>query len=187
MRHLDVTYVIRAGGYELSDEWQAALTQVRDAIEAIAGRFIINPEPLGNGVVPIKSAFLTRLENYGWSTAERVNPDRFDAVSFLDDGRFIGLEWETGNISSSHRAMNRFVRAWLGESLAGGILVLPTRRLARFLTDRVGNFEELSRFFAVWEAHVWDRGAIAVIPVEHDGESVDVPRIAKGTDGRALL
>lgn len=171
-----------------------AVAEIRTATAAITwppdgrpGDFVINPARLGNGVVPIKDAFLAQLDSAGWSTAERVNPDRFDAVKFLGDGRYIGTEWETGNISSSHRSMNRFVRAWLGHDLAGGILVLPTRRFAQYLTDRVGNYEELAAYFPVWETHVWDRGAILVMAIEHDAESPDVPRIAKGTDGRALL
>jgi DNA modification methylase len=35
--------------------------------------------------------------------------------------------------------------------------------------------------------NVSKRGILAVIEIEHDRESLDVPRLTKGTDGRALV
>lgn len=199
MKIAGVHYLVRGGRFEESPEWRTALNDVLDAIavvtwppDGIPGQFIIHPQSgkhrqQGNGVRPIKLAFLEALADQGWSTSERQNPDRFDAVSADLGGRFIGMEWETGNISSSHRSINRFVRAWLRGDAWGGILVLPTRHLARYLTDRIGNWEELAEYLPVWNSHVWERGAIAAVAFEQDGESLDVPRIAKSTDGRALL
>ena len=70
--------------------------------------------------------------------------------------------------------------------LAGGVLVLPTRNMYAFLTDRIGNYEELSPYFDLWKALSIDDGVLAIIAVEHDGTDPAVPRIRKGTDGRAL-
>jgi len=70
--------------------------------------------------------------------------------------------------------------------LKGGFLVVPTRRLYRFLTDRVGNEPELQPYFPFWSATPCPEGALEIIVIEHDAESWDVPRILKGTDGRAL-
>ena len=95
-------------------------------------------------------------------------------------------EWETGNVSSSHRAINKIMLGVQDDSLTGGVLVVPTKRLAKYLTDRVGNYEELEPYFRFWRRSC-ERGYLAVIAVEHDNESADVPRISKGTDGRALL
>lgn len=199
MRIAGIHYLVRGGGFENSAQWRSALNDVLDAIAVVTwppdgtpGQFIIHPQSgkrrgEGNGVRPIKTAFLEALNDRGWSTRERANPDRFDAVSPATGGRYVGMEWETGNISSSHRSINRFVRAWLRGDAWGGILVLPTRRLARYLTDRVGNWEELAEYVAVWESHVWSRGAVAAVAFEQDGESLGVPRISKTTDGRALL
>ena len=68
----------------------------------------------------------------------------------------------------------------------GGILVVPSRVLYPFLTDRVGNMEELRPYFDLWGSLVVDEGALAVFAVEHDATDATVTRISKGTDGRAL-
>jgi len=65
-------------------------------------------------------------------------------------------------------------------------LILPTRRMYQYLTDRVGNFEELEPYFDLWKALRCDEGLLAIMAVEHDDVSKDVPRIPKGTNGRAL-
>lgn len=199
MKIAGIHYLVRGGDFEQSDAWKSSLTDVLDAIALVTwppdgtpGQFIIHPQSgkrrqEGNGVRPIKLAFLEALTGRGWGVDEFHNPDRFDAVSPSREGRYVAMEWETGNISSSHRSINRFVRAWLRGDAWGGILVLPTRRLARYLTDRIGNWEELAEYTTVWSSHAWDRGAIAAISFEQDGESLEVPRIAKTTDGRALL
>lgn len=199
MKLVQLRYVIRAGGYEVTDEWRRAESDILDAVarltwppDARGGTFTIHPESgkkrgQGNGVVPIKLGFLEALADSGWSINERRNPERFDAVRHLDDGYIVGAEWETGNISSTHRSLNRIVRAWQRGIARGGFLILPTKRLAQYLTDRVGNWEELESYLGVWEAHQWDRGALAIATVEQDAEDTAVPRIAKGTDGRALV
>jgi hypothetical protein len=71
--------------------------------------------------------------------------------------------------------------------LAGGALILPTRDLYRYLTDRVGNYRELEPYFPLWAKLPVRNGYLGVIAVEHDAVSLDVPRITKGTDGRALI
>jgi hypothetical protein len=71
--------------------------------------------------------------------------------------------------------------------LKGGVLVLPTRQLYAYLTDRVGNFEEIEPYFDLWRSIACEDGLLAVIAVEHDRTSDKVPRIKKGTDGRALI
>lgn len=167
------------------------------AIDAIkwptgTGLFLINPDKgrgrgQGNGVKPIKEACMVTLEQFGWSTNERQNPLRFDAVKQLPHDVRFALEWETGNISSSHRAVNRILLGHLDGLVAGGILVLPTRSLYRFLTDRVGNRDELLPYYPLWQAQRWDDGLFAIFAVEHDGTSTSSPRIEKGTDGRALI
>jgi hypothetical protein len=75
----------------------------------------------------------------------------------------------------------------LKEILIGGVLILPTRELYQYLTDRVGNFRELVPYFLMWEALNIKEGFLAVIAVEHDHASTDVPRIEKGTNGRAMV
>lgn len=69
----------------------------------------------------------------------------------------------------------------------GGVLVLPTRKLYPYLTDRIGNYEELLPYFPVWRKIAVDRGLMVVIAIEHDALDPEVPIIGKGTDGRALI
>ena len=128
------------------------------------------------------------LKRRGWSTDERGNPLRLDAVKNLRNRRHFGVEWETGNISSSHRSINRLFLGHKQGLLIGGVLIVPTRKLYHYLTDRVGNFAELEPYFEIWtEAAGWKEGVLAILAVEHDGTNPEVPRISKGTDGRALI
>ena len=72
-------------------------------------------------------------------------------------------------------------------NLIGGVLIVPSRELYQYLTDRVGNYPELEPYFDVWSTYPLEEGILAIIVVEQDGISSDVPRIAKGTDGRATI
>jgi hypothetical protein len=199
MKLVHIERLVQAGAIDKEAFWSNAIQDVVISIKEVvwpprnpAGEFVIFPElgkkrGKGNGVVPIKNAFLGSLHGKGWYTADRSNPERFDAVKYHDDN-YISVEWETGNISSSHRSINRFILAHEKNRCQIGLLVLPTKNLAKYLTDRVGNFEELSHFFPVWRAmsRLWDKGAIWVFAVEHDREDTNSPRIAKGTNGRAI-
>ena len=120
------------------------------------------------------------------SIASRIRPGPIDAVKRLSDGQFFAVEWETGNISSSHRALNKMAVGLLDGVLTGGILILPSREMYQYLTDRIGNYAEIEPYFPVWRNLSIEKGLLAVIEVEHDAISLDVPQIKKGTDGRAL-
>jgi hypothetical protein len=171
-------------------EWEQSLREVERAIGKVvwpegSSDFTIYPQSgkksgEGNGVKPIHQGFLTALALDGWSVAS--NRLKLDAVKTYPNG-YVGLEWETGNISSSHRSMNRLQLAQSGDCL-GGILILPTRRLAKYLTDRIGNYEELEQYLPLYDLPDL---ALAVYAVEHDHEDFAVPRIKKGTDGRSLI
>lgn len=197
MKVAKVELLIKKGPFAAGSEWQTIFSEVLTGIDRVGWPpgnrlFIINPSKgkgrgQGNGVRPIKQGFLGALEGFGWSVDERSNPRRFDAVKGLKDGRIFGLEWETGNVSSTHRSVNRIVLAQHDGVLRGGAVILPTREMYQYLTDRVGNWEEVEPYFSIWRLFEWDDGLLAMIGVEQDGVSEDVPRISKGTDGRALL
>jgi hypothetical protein len=151
----------------------------------------------GSGVKPIKAAFIEKLLDLGWRgelpfpkpVGGGRRPGPFDAgIDLVHYGHMpFAVEWETGNISSSHRAVNKMCLGLLLGCLSGGILVLPTRRLARYLTDRIGNFEELAPYLPLWRSLSVPRGLLGVIAVEHDSTNLQVPRIPKLTNGRALI
>jgi hypothetical protein len=177
-----------------------------------SGSFTIYPQSgkksgEGNGVVPIKAKPMAMLKAAGWSlefpwavgerpdeaaVVERVieravkgsRPGDIDAARNFSQGLVV-VEWETGNVSSSHRSINKIALGLrLGQCIAG-ILVVPNMRLARYLTDRIGNIEELRSYFPMWRAVQVENGALELLVIEQDAESDQVPRIPKGKDGRA--
>lgn len=204
MKVVCTEYLIKSNFEQLESVWKELLTEIKDAVTNVVwppgnDKFVFNSSATGrgrgegNGVKPIKQLFCANLKNLGWELETRMNlgsrrvPGPIDAIKRTSVGVF-AVEWETGNISSSHRAINKMVYGILTGEIVGGALLLPTREMYRYLTDRVGNFEELEPYFPVWKAvNVQKSAVLAVIAVEHDGTSPSVPRIPKGTDGRALV
>jgi hypothetical protein len=197
-----VETLVDVGGVGGSAEWARSSRDIRQAISSIhwppgSGAFTIRPESgkktgQGNGVKPIKQGFVSWLRDAGWEIeaeldlATRVKPGPLDAVRRLGP-MAIAVEWETGNISSSHRAMNKMALGVTKGKIAAGVLVLPSRALYQFLTDRIGNWDELEPYFDLWRGIRCKRGLLQVIAVEHDALSASAPRIPKGTDGRAAI
>ena len=167
--------------------------EIDEAIKAVdwppgSGTFTINPIRTGNGVKPIKISCMQKLSDLGWNVEYRLSivglrPGPIDAVKFLPNGEMMALEWETGNISSSHRAINKMILGMLHGKLTVGVLVLPSRKMYRYLTDRIGNFQELEPYFPVWRNVHLSQGFLRVIEIEHDAESKGCPKVPKGTDG----
>jgi hypothetical protein len=138
--------------------------------------------------------FIEALVALGWQAEVPfpvLNPELsakfggMDAAKAIDGDLFM-VEWETGNISSSHRAMNKLAIGIVKGVVAGGMLIVPTRELARYLTDRIGNLRELEPYLELWGSVQADRGFLGIFAVEHDATSTEVPRFRKGTDGRGL-
>jgi hypothetical protein len=171
-----------------------ALDEILESIEEVrwppnSDSFLIYPERgkkrgEGNGVRPIKESFVENLLARGW-TPEHPFPLRIENSAsqlgamdagkvFGDDGDFCAVEWETGNISSSHRALNKLSLGLIKESICLGVLVVPTVELARYLTDRVGNLRELVPYFYLWSTLKVPKGYLEIIAVP------------KGTDGRSI-
>ncbi len=197
MKIIKEVSLISRGDFEKSQEWSVIQSEIRSAIDLIVypvgtSSFTINPARHGNGVKPIKNACMAALqENFGWELETKItyatrSPGRVDATKRLN-GDFFALEWETGNISSSHRAVNKMVLGLLRGVFLGSALVLPSRKLYAYLTDRIGNYEELEPYFDVWRAVNLEQGFLEVFVVEHDAIDSNVPTITKGTDGRALI
>ena len=58
--------------------------------------------------------------------------------------------------------------------------------LKTFLTDRIGNIGELRPYLPLWSSVPIKEGVLRIEVVEHDATSLNVEKIPKGTDGRAL-
>src|SRR6516225_10170453 len=61
------------------------------------------------------------------------NPGKFDAMLETNSGPIV-LEWEIGNISSSHRSLNKMALGITRGEILGGILVVPSRAFAQYQT-----------------------------------------------------
>ncbi|MYM35468.1 hypothetical protein GTP38_14120 [Duganella sp. FT94W] len=169
-----------------------------------------------NGVAYLRSHFLRNmLELEGWTSEGDVDLDKerqqpaillypscehyrepitsgfggFDFVTTTLDGLKVAIEWETGNISSSHRSMNKLAIALKTGIIQVGVLIVPSRDLYSHLTDRIGNIAELSGYLEMWESlrPKDGKGLLAITVVEHDAlsDDPDLPYLPTGSDGRA--
>jgi len=181
----------------MSSAFKSILDTIYEAIDFVKwpdgnSKFFINPGKNTNGVKPIKERCVCFLRNKGWELEKpmdlgsRISPGPIDAVLSIPHYYDFAFEWETGNISSSHRALNKMALGLITKALSGGILVVPSRELYYHLTDRIGNYAELEPYFPMWKT-LNIEGILAVIEIEHDALSSSVPKIPKGIDGRALV
>jgi hypothetical protein len=110
-----------------------------------------------------------------------------DAVKQTAKG-LVGAEWETGNISSSHRALGKLALGLVDRELVGGALVVFDSAWSPYFTDRIGNWGEIDGYQRVWALAL--RGIepcfLSVIVMEPDGIVPGTPTIPKGKDGNAM-
>lgn len=192
--------LINKGTFYESEAFKKVNNDINEAITKVvwppgSDNFIIYPESgkkrgEGNGVKPIKLEFVKHLSELGWELEKKFNyatktSGPIDAT-FKVENKYFAVEWETGNVSSSHRALNKIALGLLKEKLVGGILVVPTGSLYPYLTDRIGNYPELEPYFPLWQSINCLDGYLGIIAIEHDGISREVPKIPKGTDGWSL-
>lgn len=193
--------LISRGDFANSKEWATARRKLHAAIKKVewpsgSGKFTIYPEKgkergKGNGVKPIKEGLMLDLEEEGYvleSPAVLTGNRRFgsfDAHLQTSKGAAV-VEWETGNISSSHRSLNKMALFLTERKIIAGILIVPSREMYQYLTDRVGNIRELEPYLDFWRKVPCDEGVLEIVVIEQDATSLKVPKITKGTDGRAL-
>lgn len=171
---------------------------------------------LRNGVNFLRARFLEHMTQEGGWRAElnvELNPDhkppqlklypslethqepigskfgQFDFMTTGPDGLKIAIEWETGNISSSHRSMNKLAIALANRLIDVGVLIVPSRSLYEHLTDRIGNIQELSGYLELWHGlgALIHSGVLAITVVEHDEltDNPTIPYLVMGKDGNA--
>ena len=140
---------------------------------------------------------LAQVFRYPERPAEAIQDPLHEGVGDFDfwvrstEGFRTVIEWETGNISSSHRSLNKICLALMAELIDAAVVIVPSNKLNIHLTDRVGNIRELQPYFHFWSAfgRTLPRGLLAVVVVEQDGliESVDERDfIPRGEDGNAF-
>jgi hypothetical protein len=194
---VQVVPLIDSGGYSKSQAFKRIIGDIEAAVLSIRwppgnSTFTINPAKHGNGVAPIKLSFLSTLKERGWTLEKKypgsedtIRPGAFDGHLEIKGLAPFVAEWETGNVSSSHRAMNKMAMGVEKAILSGGILVLSSRGLYPFLTDRIGNFDELRAYLSLWSRVPAHSAYLGMMVVEHDKLDMGVEIIPKGDDGRA--
>lgn len=202
MKIVNVHTLVSCGAYSRSKHWSKTRAQIHAAVRTCSWppgseKFTIFPESgkrrgEGNGVVPIKNEFLSELKKRGWviegaaKNAVGQALGDFDAILPGPVGPIVA-EWETGNISSSHRSMNKLTMLIADRMISAGTLVVPSRKLYVFLTDRIGNIQELEPYFKLWKSVPCKEGVLEIVVIEHDAVSRNVPKIPKMTAGRSLI
>jgi len=200
LKIVQVHTLVSCGAYPRSNHWAATRKQIHNAVSRCSwppgsDRFTIYPQSgkkrgEGNGVGPVKTEFVNKLKGLGWAVEGQAKNLLGEALGHFDavlpgPRKPIVAEWETGNISSSHRSMNKMTML-IGDGLiSAGTLVVPSRRLYAYLTDRIGNIQELEPYFRLWKSVPCREGVLEIVVIEQDAESKRVPKIPKLTAGRA--
>ena len=153
---------------------------------------INNKEKHGNGVVPIKEGIYKSLEEkYQWFREKPLNYFKNDAKkggpidvykAFDKDTFRVGIEFETGNISSAHRSLNKLALGIIKSELELAVMLLPVSKLAYYLTDRVSNFDELEPYFVLFNEYPF-----IILGFDADKYTEAVPILSKGRDGMLSL
>jgi hypothetical protein len=192
--------VLSCGSYPRSRHWAITRRSIHAAVKKCVwppgtNTFTIYPQSgkkrdEGNGVGPIKVEFIAELRKREWTIEGPAKNSlghglgSFDAVRFGPEGPIV-VEWETGNISSSHRSMNKLTMLIADGLIAAGTLIVPSRKLYSYLTDRIGNYKELEPYLRLWKSVPCKKGILEIVVIEQDAESYNVPKIPKTTAGRA--
>lgn len=153
---------------------------------------INNSEKKSNGVVPIKELCYIHLEEFlKWFREKPLKVlaeekgkggpidvyKEFSSANGLIVKR-VGLEFETGNISSAHRSLNKLKLGLDRKEIDLAIILLPVHELGKYLTDRISTYEELAPYFELTEGM-----AFIVIGFNADAFDNTVEIIKKGKDG----
>ncbi|CAN5498503.1 hypothetical protein BH11ARM2_BH11ARM2_30910 [soil metagenome] len=196
MKIVKVETLISRGDFALSQEWAEARSTIHQVIERVehpegSGSFTINPTRKRNGVQLIKTLFQERLLETGWEKEKPIQlstalqPGNLDFMLSTNVGPPIAIEWETGNVSSSHRSMNKLALGLVQGVVSGAVMIVADRSLYHFLTDRVGNYQKLTPYFPFWGSIRCEQGVLEIVAISHDFESPDVPLLVQGDDGNA--
>lgn len=174
-----------------------AFSEIKEAIlkncTDDSGKFTINSsEKNCNGVVPVKEGIYRYLEERcEWfrekplayfENAKKGGPiDVYKEFGDRNNPFSVGLEFETGNISSAHRSMNKLLLGIQHEDLQMAFLIMPIKKLAHYLTDRIANYEELAPYFLLLENFPFV--VFGFDADNYDENKETTPPFPKGKDG----
>lgn len=208
MRIIQTAVIQNTRNYAGTADYQLVYGMIVSAIQNMqnppgSGTFLLRERAPGakkragrtvNGVDAIKTGFMEYLRAIvGWNFEERVTSTlgACDAVYHFQSGRkpFI-VEWETGNISSTHRATNRILTAIMRNDASGGVVILPSAEMYAHLTDRIGNFREMEPYIDLYrqlDMLSVEPYFFGYIEIEQDGLSDTISYLSGRNDGLALI
>lgn len=181
---------------------KSAYDEIIEAIGQMVGN-INNSKKKINSVSPIKNGLVNVLhEDYHWKTEHHLQIlkdnisagndsakrrrgqgggiDVFKEFVFNDYKFRVGIEFETGNVASVHRSINKLSLGLQSRELDMIFLILPVFNLAQYFTDRVANYEEIEAYFPLFS----DKPFIA-LGFDAENYSPYFPIFEKGKDGNA--
>lgn len=193
-----VHYIVRRGQFAQGAEYATIEEELRRSIAPIvwppgAQDFSINPISNGNGVKPIKVACELELQQLGWRRQHPIKKSGtrgFGPVDMVRDtaAGLFGMEWETGNISSLHRSLNKLCWLISQGTVIAGTSIVASGALYPYLTDRIASYPEIAAYVPFFAHYLRDVDTVlAIVVVEHDRLDTSAPLITKGIDGMALL
>ncbi|HEY1348163.1 MAG TPA: hypothetical protein VGF67_00885 [Ktedonobacteraceae bacterium] len=188
---------LTSGKFSQTETWNNLYAQIISGIQKCewpehTGLFTLYDKKQGNGVKPIKDPCMKYLKSRGWAleapsrVATAIRSGNIDAA-FTVENKLFCVEWETGNISSSHRSLNKLALGLIQGDFIGEVLIVPSRAMYYYLTDRIGNIRELEPYFPIFQAIRILEGILAIVVIEHDQVSTQAPPIPKGNDGSSLI
>lgn len=186
--HIAKSYITQSAQKLISHSSLAASAyhEIELSIRNMIGR-INNSAKNCNGVVPVKEGCYKLLEEeYDWyrekplaSLSKKGGPiDVYKEFSDTNSILRVGLEFETGNISSAHRSMNKLTLGLINNDIDFAILMMPIHNLSYYLTDRVSNYEELQPYYSLVDQYPF---VFLGFDAEYYGN--DYPILPKGKDG----
>lgn len=122
MKIVHVEYLIDAGGFSSSEQWKTIKSHIMQAIKAIewppgSGAFILYDQAgkgrgEGNGVKPIKLAFMRQLKAFGWSLETPVGIATLKTPGPMDATYLVGTVFSASNgkLGISLQATGRSIR-----------------------------------------------------------------------------
>lgn len=186
--HISKSYITPPANHLLHSSQLAkqAYYEIEQAINNMIGD-INNSSKNCNGVVPVKEGcYRTLEEQYDWYRekpldvlSEKGGPIDVYKI-FADDHESlrVGLEFETGNISSAHRSMNKLSLGLSQGELDLALIIMPISALSYFFTDRISNYEELQPYYSLVDSY-----SFIFLGFDAENYSDSYPILPKGKDG----
>jgi hypothetical protein len=153
LKIMDVVTLQSCGTYAVSRHWKKTRKQIHDAVKRCE-----RPE------------FVSFLKTKGWAM-DRRSRNAFDrALGYFDavlpgPEKPVVVEWEAGDVSSSHYSMNKLTMFVSSGIISAGVLVVSSRRFYVRSGDRAGNFRELDAYLGLWKSVPCGAGVLELIVV----------------------